>query len=236
MLEVNTMDRILAIDTNLTVNEQQTAEWEKIGVGTLRVDTMSEAISRLVSGDRFLFVAINEDSIPDFWGPLRIMRDITTAPIFIITSTYAVAKHTKAVQHGADAYGAFAEQTAGDVLAGLELLKLQDRWAKQPGKKISVLVGGDVVLSTKRRIVLVTDKKIKLTKKEFDLLRALIANHDCFLEPVQLLRKVWGDEYTENGNNVLWQTINRLRNKLAEAAPDKDYIIVERDVGYKFLG
>ena len=107
------MNPILAVDTNMTVNDQQTAEWKKIGVETIRVDTMNEAITRLARGDKHLFVAINENSIPDFWEPLRVMRDITAAPIFIITSTYAVAKNTKAVQYGADAYGAFAEQTQG---------------------------------------------------------------------------------------------------------------------------
>jgi len=58
------MNTILAVDTDLTVHEQQTEAWGKIGIGTLHVETMNEAISRLSRGETFLFVAINEDSIP----------------------------------------------------------------------------------------------------------------------------------------------------------------------------
>jgi len=94
-------DRIMAVDKDQSVHDQQTAEWVKIGVDTLRVDTMSEAITRLTRNEKFLFVAINEDSVPNFWEKLRIMRDVTQTPIYIITSTYAVAKHTKAVNYGA---------------------------------------------------------------------------------------------------------------------------------------
>jgi len=230
------MESILAVDTDLSVHEKQTAEWARVGVGTVRADTATEAIARLARGEKFLFVGINEDSVPDFWEPLRIMRDVTDAPIYIITSTYTIAKHTKAVKYGADSYGSFSERTADDVMAGLALLDLRNRLTKRAGKPLPVLVGGDVILSTKSRTVLVRDAEVSLTKKEFEILRHLIANKDQFLTHTQLLRKVWGEEYSENGSNTLWQTMHRLRGKLSDAAAGKEYIKAERDVGYKFLG
>gem|GEM_PF-6625244 len=194
--------KIMAVDTNQAVHDQQTAEWVKIGVGTLRVDTMNEAISRLIRSEKFLFVAINEDSVPDFWEQLRVMRDVTNTPIFIITSNYAVAKHTKAVQYGADAYGLFADDAMGDISAGLELLKLQDKWASRPNQKLSVLIGGDVLLSELRRIVFVKDTEVKLQKKEFEVLKVLMEHNGCFLGTEQILRIVWGEAYSDKPSKL----------------------------------
>jgi len=91
------MERIIAVDTNIAVHEEQTKEWAKYGVGTQRVNTMSDAINRLVKGYEFLCIAINEDTICDFMKLLPIMRDATDTPIFIVTSTYTIDKKIKAM-------------------------------------------------------------------------------------------------------------------------------------------
>jgi len=226
------MNSILVVDTNLTVYEQQTAEWMKLGIGTLRVDTMNEAITRLIQGESYLFIAINEDSVPSFWETLHLLRDVTDIPIYIITSSYTVAKHTKAVQCGADAYGSFAESTNGDILAGVTLLKQQN--IKRKTKSLSILVGGDIIISIPRRIVRVNDTEISLQKKEFEILCLLIANKGQFLTRETLICKVWGCDYSESCNKSLLKTVSRLRTKLS-VVTDKEYILVEREVGYKFL-
>jgi len=228
------MNTILAIDTDLTVHEQQTAAWGKIGIGTSRVETMNEAISRLSRGETFLFIAINEDSIPDYIPQLPLMRDVTNLPIFIITSNYTTSKKVAAIQSGADVYDPFSNFVKENVFGALELLKLQKRWAELPKEPSAVLIGGDIILSPLRRIVFVKDIEVSLRKKEFDILYHLIANKGQFLTHKQLLYKVWGDEYSENGNDILWKTIYRLRSKLSKASMGKEYIKAERETGYKF--
>jgi len=54
-------------------HEQQTAAWAKVGINTFRADTMTEAISRLISNDDYIFIAINEDTI-DYLTELKMMR------------------------------------------------------------------------------------------------------------------------------------------------------------------
>ena len=48
------MSVILAVDKDISVHEQQIAEWAKLSINTMRVDTMHDAIIRLASGDVFL--------------------------------------------------------------------------------------------------------------------------------------------------------------------------------------
>jgi DNA-binding response OmpR family regulator len=228
--------KIMGVDKDQTVHEQQKEAWEKIGVESIRVDTMNEAIDKIIKGGEFLFIAINEDTIPDFWEQLRLMRDVTDDQIYIITSSYEVAKHTKAVNYGADTYGAFAKDASGDVAAGIALLELQNKRGGRKNPKTPVLASGGVVLSKSRHLVFVNDVKIELQKKEFDILALLMENNGCFVDSKKLFETVWGEEYSENANNSLRKAISNLRSKLSEASTDgTDYIIAKWDVGYKFF-
>jgi len=227
------LETILAVDTNITVHEQQTAAWAKVGINTSRADTMAEAILRLTRNSDYLFVAINEDTI-DYLPELPMMREITNLPIYIITSDYSTEKKIAAIEAGADVYDPFSNFTQENVTGALKLLELQKRWINRKIKTTLILIGGDIIISVKRRIVLVNGKDVKLQKKEFDVLHHLIANKGQFLGAANLIRKVWGEEYSESRNKSLWQAVSRMRIKLSEVS-DKEYIQVERDVGYKFL-
>ena len=115
------------------------------------------------------------------------------------------------------------------------MFEAQSRWANRPATLPPVLIGGDIILSPSRRVVLIKDTEVVLQKKEFAILQLLMANKGHFMEPGQLLRKVWDSDYMEADNKNLYKTINRLRNKISEVSPNKEYIKVEREIGYKFI-
>lgn len=227
------MDIILSIDKDVAVHDLQTAEWKKYNIDTLRVDTINEAINLLKNGKKFLFVCINEDTIPNFMSQLPILRDITNTPIFIITSSYTAHKKIRAMRYGADVYDPFCSSAEENVLSALELLKLRNRFTNSPS--LSVLIANDIVLSLSRRIVFLKDTEVHLTKKEFDILLHLMRNNGNVVTHIQLLQKIWGEEYSEYDANVLWRTVNRLRTKLTKISPEKEYIKAERGVGYKII-
>ena len=226
---------ILAVVRNITVHERQAAEWAKYDVGAQRVGTMHEAIVRLKSGEQFFFVVINEDCIPEFLIQLPVMRDITAFPIIVVTSTFTMEKKIIAMDHGADLYVPFSEKIEHDIHATFRVFKAQSRWANRPDNPPPVLIVGDIVLSLSRRTVLVKDTPVSLTKLEFDVLHYLMANQGHFLTHSQILLKVWGSDYQDDGSGLLRRTISRLRRKLSKISPDCEYIKVEREVGYKFL-
>jgi DNA-binding response OmpR family regulator len=229
------MNSILTVDINVVVHEQQSAEWAKYGIYTLRVDSMHNAITLLIRNDEYLFIVINEDSIPDFMSQLRVMRDVTDIPIFVITSSYTIEKKIKAINYGADVYDPFNTYAKDNVLAALELLNAQNRWSKRKHKPMPVLAGGGIILSQSRRKVFIDSIEVPLTKKEFDILRYLMTNSGHVVTHIRLLQNVWGEEYSEADTEVLWRTMNRLRAKLAKSSSKFEYIKVERGVGYQFL-
>ena len=94
---------------------------------------------------------------------------------------------------------------------------------------------GKLRVDPERRQVLIGDRNIELTAREFDLLWHFASNPERVYTRNQLLDSVWGYghagyEHTVNSH------INRLRAKI-EADPTKPrYVITVWGVGYKFSG
>lgn len=229
------MNTILAVDKDAAVHERETSKWEKYGVNTLRVDTMTEAITMLAHRDDFLFIAINEDTIPGFMSQIRIMRDVTSSAIFVITSNHTIEKKIKAMGGGADVYAHFNDYIKENVINALTLLKAKKRRSTRTLKQSRVLTGRDVVLSPFRRSVFVKDAKVPLTKKEFDVLQYLMEGNEYVVPHARLMRKVWGNKRELKDIDVLWRTVDRIRRKFSAISPPTNrYIEIEHGVGYRF--
>ena len=197
--------RILIVDKDTAVYEKHIAEWAKYDIDALRVDSMYEALLRIIHGDKFYFIVINEDSVPNFILQLSVMRDATVIPILIYTSSFTVEKKIMALENGADMYDPFADNPKNSVLEAIEHIKVQNRWADHPDP-LPVLIGGDIILSPSRRIVIFNDKEVHLARKEFEVLEYLMSSRSKFIEHAQLMHDIWHDE-SDHDHNVLYQTI-----------------------------
>ncbi|MDD5053273.1 MAG: response regulator transcription factor [Sulfuricurvum sp.] len=92
------------------------------------------------------------------------------------------------------------------------------------------LIYRDISLNLASRTLFIENNPIELTKLEFDLLHALIANQNIVLDRDYLLEHVWGSDevYQDRTVNV---AINRLKEKI-DPDKTKDYIKTVRGVGY----
>jgi two-component system KDP operon response regulator KdpE len=84
-----------------------------------------------------------------------------------------------------------------------------------------------------RRIVKVDSKPVDLTPTEFRLLAALLQKMDCVVPHKQLLRQVWGPEYSEEVH-YLKLYVRYLRQKLEKDPGKPSYLLTEWGVGYRF--
>ena len=97
-----------------------------------------------------------------------------------------------------------------------------------------VLASGPIVLTSSAHTVTVDGEPVALTLKEFDLLRALMANEGRVLSRSQLLEEVWGVTYVGETRTVDVH-IQTLRQKLARVREGVDaFITTVRGVGYCF--
>jgi two-component system KDP operon response regulator KdpE len=95
-----------------------------------------------------------------------------------------------------------------------------------------VFRSGDLTADLVRRIVAVDGQEVKLSAKEYDLLRVLIAHAGKVLTHRFLLKEVWGPAHAED-IQYLRVYIRQLREKL-EADPTRPKLILtETGVGYR---
>ena len=231
------MYAILAVDADIDLYERQKVEWEKFGVGVRRADTMHEAIAilRQTHGEEYLFIAISEDTVPNFWLELKLMRDETTSKIFVISSTFDSAKKACVIRLGADAYDQYGKSARENVLIAIELLKRQNHQEELHDKILPVLVEGGIVVSPSRRTVYVNASPLNLKKIEFDILVYFMLNCDIVLTYQQIFERIWGyNEGVSDEHSLVWDHVNALRRRLERAAGLRGYITNLKDIGYRF--
>ena len=89
---------------------------------------------------------------------------------------------------------------------------------------------GDLSVDLVRRIVKVGDKEIKLSPKEYELLRVLVQHAGKVLTHRYLLSQLWNDLTDAQYLRVY---VRQLRQKI-EADPERpQYILTETGVGYR---
>ncbi|MDF2535744.1 MAG: DNA-binding response regulator [Bacillales bacterium] len=106
------------------------------------------------------------------------------------------------------------------------VLRRRDR---ETAKTTSNLVFENIQIDTEKHLVLVNQKPIVLTLKEFELLKFLIVNQDIVLSREKLMNVIWGFDYQGESRTVDMH-IKSLRQKLETVG---HFIKTVRGVGYK---
>ena len=92
----------------------------------------------------------------------------------------------------------------------------------------------EITLEPEAQRVLVNDKPVVLTEKEYQLLEYFIANQRRVLTKPAIAQHNWGDEYEQVSNyDFIYTHIKNLRKKLIEAGSE-DYIKTVHGTGYRF--
>jgi DNA-binding response OmpR family regulator len=231
----------LSIETNVEGFELYKVLWAKLGIHGIMAATMTEGIEKAIElekskADELYFIDIVADDIPGYMLQLPILHEETNAPILIATAKYDEIEREEALNNGADTYGAYSEiSDQQDVNGVIAVLNSLERRAKKPKPPSKILIYRGIMLAPSyRNSVFVSGEKIDMTRQEFDLLYYLMLNHGKTLSYKQIYKRVWGSDYEDSERNILWNAINRVREKLKPAPDGKEYIETVRDYGYRF--
>lgn len=82
--------------------------------------------------------------------------------------------------------------------------------------------------------VTINDRPVKLTAREWSILRVLVNNAGRVIGPRQLLQEAWGPEYS-NEFDYVRAYIRRLRKKLELDPKNPRHILLERGIGYRLV-
>lgn len=167
--------------------------------------------------------------LPDAQGHelLRTIRARSEAvPIIVLSSRSDEAGKVRALDFGADDY--VTKPFGMDELLARMRAALRHQ-LQTHGERPVFRVGGlsaDLV----RRVVKVDDREIKLSPKEYDLLRVLVQHAGKVLTHKYLLGELW-DDLTDA--QYLRVYVRQLRQKI-EADPERpQYILTETGIGYR---
>jgi len=149
-----------------------------------------------------------------------------SVPIVVLSSRGDEAGKVQALDLGADDY---VTKPFGmeEILARMRTAL---RHQLQVHGERPVFRAGDLSVDLVRRIVKLRDQEVKLSPKEYDLLRVLIQHAGKVLTHRFLLRELW-DELTDP--QYLRVYVRQLRQKV-EADPERpQHILTETGIGYR---
>ena len=170
--------------------------------------------------------------LPDIQGHdlLRMIRARNeSVPIVVLSSRGDEAGKVQALDFGADDY--VTKPFGMDEL--LARMRAALRHQLQVHGERPVFRVGDLSVDLVRRIVKVGDRDVKLSPKEYDLLRVLVQHAGKVLTHKFLLGELW-DDLTDA--QYLRVYVRQLRQKI-EADPERpQYVLTETGIGYRLRG
>lgn len=158
----------------------------------------------------------------------REIRNGSDVPVIMLTVRNTERDKVRALDAGADDYVVKP--------FGMEELLARIRAALRrasPGAPLSPFVSPELEIDFERRKITVRGRLVRLTPKEFELLRHLVAHQGKPLSHRRLLQAVWGPDYG-NETEYLRVFINQLRKKIEPDPSHPRYIHTDPWVGYRF--
>jgi two-component system, OmpR family, KDP operon response regulator KdpE len=167
--------------------------------------------------------------LPDIQGHdlLRMIRGRNEAvPVIVLSSRGDEAGKVQALDLGADDY--VTKPFGMDEL--LARMRAALRHQLQTHGERPVFHVGDLSVDLVRRIVKLEENVVKLSPKEYDLLRVLVQHAGKVLTHKFLLTELWGDL---SDAQYLRVYVRQLRQKLEDDPEKPKYIHTETGIGYR---
>src|SRR5438046_1904973 len=139
----------------------------------------------------------------------RRVREFSTVPMIVLSAKGSESDKVAALDLGADDY--VTKPFGMDELLARVRAVLRRLSTSESNDR--VLTVGDVTIDTDERRVVVAGKEIRLTPKEFDVLKYLVGNAGKVVTHRALLQSVWGWQATDQ-TEYLRVFINQLRRKI----------------------
>jgi two-component system alkaline phosphatase synthesis response regulator PhoP len=202
--------------------------------GDARVDVVSSGDAALKAvGETQPDLMILDLNLPLIDGTevcrlLRARPATASLPIIMLTARTGETDRVSGLDLGADDY----------VTKPFSLRELAARvravLRRRPGTKgsgVSIYRGKFLVADFDAVAVTVNGEPIRLTRREFELLRCLVENRNRVLSRDRLLERVWGyDQFIETRSVDVH--VGRLRSKLGDAGAQIETVV---GLGYRFV-
>ena len=191
----------------------------------------NEAI--VLAADGTVDLIILDLGLPDIDGieALQQIRRFSQIPIIVLTARDRQTDKVLALNHGADDY----VTKPFDIEEVVARIRAALRRAPSAAETPAIFHGEGIEIDLALRRVAINTVPVHLTKKEWAILEQLVTNPGKLLTHAELLRHVWGKQYSAE-SEYLRVYIGQLRKKLGDAAASPKFILTEAGIGYRWIG
>ena len=220
---------ILVVDDEPQLRRAMKATLTDLGYSVVEAKTGEEALNLLRRETVDLILL--DLNMPGIGGleTCRAIRETNDLPIIVLSVRNTERDKVQALDAGADDYVTKPfgiQELLARIRATLRRVPSSD-----PERRL--FSSGELEIDFEARRATVNGKTVRLTPKEFDLLKFLVDHPNKPIPHRKLLQTVWGPDY---GDEVeyLRVFINQLRKKIEPEPSKPRYLVTEPWVGYKF--
>ncbi|MDD2981247.1 MAG: response regulator transcription factor [Hespellia sp.] len=163
----------------------------------------------------------------------QAIREFSDMPVVMLTARSEDIDKIMGLEYGADDYITKPFNIL-EVKARIKAIMRRTARREEPPRG-RVLVKGAMKIDCESRRVVIGEREINLTAKEFDVLELLAMNPNKVYSRENLLNMVWGTDYPGDARTVDVH-IRRLREKIEVNPSDPKYVHTKWGVGYYFQG
>ena len=227
--------KILLIEDDRELADSMRFQLEKEGYETDICDDGEEGLYYMK--ERSHDLVILDRMLPSMDG-ITVLQEArknhVSTPVIMLTAKGGDMDKILGLDYGADDYITKPFNIL-EVKARIKAImrRVSKRDKNQENEK--VIVKGEMKIDCESRRVIIGEKEINLTAKEFDLLELLAMNPGKVYSRENLLNIVWGYEYPGDARTVDVH-IRRLREKIETNPSDPKYVYTKWGVGYYFRG
>ncbi len=169
--------------------------------------------------------------LPDMDGldVIKLVREWSQIPIIVLSIRSDDIDKIEALDRGANDY-VTKPFSMGELLARMRAALRQGRG--DGADNSAVITAGDISIDLGKRLITLGGTPVKLSRKEYDLLKILASHLGKVITHQQLLQEVWGPAYVEE-TQYLRVYIGQLRQKLERDPANPKWLITEPGVGYR---
>jgi DNA-binding response OmpR family regulator len=231
-MPVATLPRVLVVEDETDIAQLIKHTLERGGDANVEVVSTGDAALRSV-GETPPDLMILDLNLPVVDGTevcrlIRARPATASLPIIMLTARTTESDRVSGLDLGADDY----------VTKPFSLRELAARvravLRRKPGSKpsaMSIYRGKHLIADFDAVAVTVNGDPIRLTRREFELLRCLVENRNRVLSRDRLLERVWGyEQYIETRSVDVH--VGRLRAKLGQAGAQIETVV---GLGYRFV-
>ena len=223
----NTAVRVLVVDDEPAIRRLLRVGLSSEGYAVVEANDAREAKARIGS-DRPDLVILDL-GLPDIGGHELLTQwrgEGLHLPIVVLSSRTDEQGIVRALENGADDY--VTKPFGMKELAARLRVALRHR-LQQQGEQ-PVFKAGALSVDLVKRIVRVGEAEVKLSPKEYDILRILVQHAGKVITHQHLLRQIWGGQADVQYLRVY---VRQLRQKIEPSPDQPQYITTETGVGYR---